>query len=254
MVEIKYGEQYETADLAGKSVREARDQFKAEFGIPDKAKIRLNGKKVKGNLESETCLCDDDKVSFAVSRGKGAFLVGALLLALAATGGVFAFGYITDSTTFTVDVITVDFAAVTANVTSKPAWTPYGFFKGSTGAGSLFNIDTATSGYTGDLTATVSIANGEQLVTVYRVLSLKIEIIGDNGTGVDVNGDGVYDSDNDFAILTLRNGAVDMFISQDAADLYHVNLKSGFYITNVKGLGFTATYEDPQLFMEIAQR
>ncbi len=253
MIEIKYGEQYETVDLTGKSVREARNQFRAEFGIPDKAKVRLNGKKVSGSLEAETCLFDDDKVSFAVSRGRGAFLVGAMLLALAATGGVFAFGYITNSTTLTVATISEDFAAITANTSATPSWTPYGFFKGSTGSGSLFNIDTATSGYTGDLTATVSIANGEQLVEVYRVLAMKIEIVADNGSIVDINGDGNANS-ADFVLLTLRNGAVDMFITQQAADIYHVNLISGFYITNVTGLGFTGGYEDPQLFMEIAQR
>ena len=38
MVEIRYGEHYEMADLAGKSVAQAREQYKQEFDIPDKAK------------------------------------------------------------------------------------------------------------------------------------------------------------------------------------------------------------------------
>lgn len=253
MVEIKYGEQYETADLAGKSVREARDQFRAEFGIPDKAKVRLNGKKVKGGLEVETCLCDDDKVSFAASRGRGAFMVGALLLALAATGGVFAFGYITDSTTINVGDINEDFASVTANNTIVAGWDAYGFFKGTTGFANLFNVDTETSQYPGNLTVTVSIGNGDELVNVYRVLAMKIEVLADNGSNVDINGDGNVTGKDDFALLTLRNGAVDLFITQDVPDLYHVNIKSGFYITNVKA-GLTPGFEDPLIFCEVTQR
>ena len=89
MVEIRYGEQFEISDLAGHTVSEARDHFKSEFGIPDKAKARLNGSKVKAELD--TVLNDDDRLTFAVSRGKGAYLIGALLLALAVTGGLLSF-------------------------------------------------------------------------------------------------------------------------------------------------------------------
>ena len=47
MVEIRYGDQYEVTDLAGQTVNEAREQFRSEFGIPDKARAKLNGSKVK---------------------------------------------------------------------------------------------------------------------------------------------------------------------------------------------------------------
>ena len=80
MVEIRYGDYNEAADLAGQSVAEARQQFKGELGIPEKATARINGRKVKGTLEGETCLNDDDRLTFARTRGKGVFLVGALLL------------------------------------------------------------------------------------------------------------------------------------------------------------------------------
>ena len=101
MVEIKYGDQFEVTDLAGQTVSEAREQFKAEFGIPDKAKAKLNGSKVKSSAEIDTVLNDDDKLTFAVSRSRMPYLVGALLLALAVTGGVFAFGFINATTTIT---------------------------------------------------------------------------------------------------------------------------------------------------------
>src|SRR4030065_959402 len=99
MVEIRYGDQYEVTDLAGQTVCEAREQFKAEFGIPDKAAARLNGSKVKSSAELDTVLNDDDKVTFAVSRSRVPYMVGALLLALAVTGGVFAYGWV--NATFT---------------------------------------------------------------------------------------------------------------------------------------------------------
>ena len=44
MVEIRYSNSNEVADLAGQTVREARKQFKSEFSIPDKAKAKLNGR------------------------------------------------------------------------------------------------------------------------------------------------------------------------------------------------------------------
>lgn len=41
MVEIRYGEQYEAADLAGTSVAEAREWYKSEFDVPERAKTYL---------------------------------------------------------------------------------------------------------------------------------------------------------------------------------------------------------------------
>ena len=98
MVEIRYGDYHEAADLAGLSVAEAREQLKDELGIPKKANAKLNGRKVSGKLESETCLYDEDKLTFTETRSnRGVFLAGALLLALAITGGLFAFTATTDT-------------------------------------------------------------------------------------------------------------------------------------------------------------
>ena len=47
----------------------------------------------------DTVLNDDDKLTFAKSRSTGVYLIGALLLALAITGGVFAAGFINATTT-----------------------------------------------------------------------------------------------------------------------------------------------------------
>ena len=131
MIEIRYGEQYEVTDLAGQTVGEAREQFKSEFGIPDKAKARLNGSKIKSGAEIDTVLNDDDKLTFAVTRSKAPYLVGALLLALAVTGGVFAFGFINATTTLTATTVNSNFADVTVNTTGVAAltWNAFGFFK-----------------------------------------------------------------------------------------------------------------------------
>ena len=187
--------------------------------------------------------------------GKGAYLVGALLLALSVTGGVFAFGLTTASTDFSsVTKSGEDFASVTSNTTTAVSWTPHGKFKGATGGGDLFDVDTQTSGYNGKSTVTVTIANGDELVSVYRVLAMFIKVYGSHGDAVDINGDGNVDSD-DFALLTLSNGAVDLFLSANATgDYYTVKLDSGFYSTNIKGTGWTTDYEQPLLYAEVAQR
>src|SRR4030066_219678 len=88
MVEIRYGDQYEVSDLAGQTVCEARELFKTDLGIPNKAQARLNGSKVKPSAELDTVINDDDKLTFAVSRSRTPLLIGALLLALAVTGSL----------------------------------------------------------------------------------------------------------------------------------------------------------------------
>jgi hypothetical protein len=77
VIEIKFKDQYEVTDLAGRSISEAREQFRKEFGIPDRAVARLNGTRIKSSAEIDTVLNDDDKLTFTVSRGMGAYLLGA---------------------------------------------------------------------------------------------------------------------------------------------------------------------------------
>ncbi|MFC1918240.1 hypothetical protein ACFLXH_06290 [Chloroflexota bacterium] len=253
MVEIKYREFSEIVDLAGLTIAEARKQFKDELGIPDKAQVKLNGRKVNRKLEAETSLCDEDMLTFAEARNKGAFLVATVLLALAITGGAFAYGYTTASTPLSVTASGSDFAAVTVNSSSLPTWTPYGFFKGSiAGPSPIFDVDTWTSQYTGDMVVTVSIANADQLVSVYRVLALKIDAIGGNGSNLDVNGDTTVTA-NDYALLTMGNGSVDLYMG-GAADNITIRVKDGFYVSHIWGTGWTGGYETPLLYAEVAQR
>jgi hypothetical protein len=264
MVEIKFGEYSEIADLAGCTVSEARAQFSREFGIPEKAGAKLNGSKVKGNLEEDVVLNDDDKLTFAVSRGKGAYLVGALLLALAVTGGVFAYGFVNASTTLAgASISDTNFADVSTNSTGvgDVSWSGYGFFKGaisssypdhSSNGTPIFNIDCASSGYTGDLVVTVSLGNADQLAKVYRVMALKLSMASPDGSIIDINESGTADA-NDWVMLTLNNGEVSMF-PEGAANVSTVRVKSGFYITHVFSGGWAAGSKTPDLFCEVAQR
>ena len=256
MVEIRYGEQYEVTDLAGQTVSEAREHFKSEFGIPDKATAKLNGGKVKSSAELDTVLNDDDRLTFAVSRGKGAYLIGALLLALACTGGVFAFGFVNATTSLDVTAISNNFADVSVHAeASSITWTGYGHFKGTiSGPYGLFTVDPDDS-YTGDLVVSVTIGNADELVGVYRLLALKLEMINtsDNAT-IDINEDNTANSTTDWVMLTLNNGEVSMF-PDGTTDSMAVRVKSGFYISHViPHGGFTGGHEDPDLFCEVAQR
>lgn len=261
MVEIRYGDQCEVADLAGQTVSEVREQFRNELSIPNKARAKLNGRKVKSSSELDVVLNDGDKLSFDVAKSKAPFLVGAILLVLAISGGVFATGFINATATLAGTVKNYDFASVSVNTTgiSALSWTGYGSYKGSipiptTNGTPIFNIDTVSSGYTGDLVVTISLGNADQLAKVYRVLALKLTYNTPNGNVADINESGAADA-NDWVLLTLENGSVSMFPKSAASNnVSTVRVASGFYITNVKPLGGFGGSASPNLFCEVAQR
>lgn len=256
MIEIRYGGHSEQADLAGMSVAEARERYGLIFEIPDRAKAYVNGKQVKKDKEPYLRLCDCDELSFK-EGSKVPVLLVALLAALAATGGVFAYTFFTATTTIGVTAAQADFVEVSANMTVS-SWTAPGYFMGSVNTGDLFTIDTQPAGYVGDFVATVYLSNAEQLSKVYRVLVLKLEMYDNVGAAkVDINGDGVVDAvgHDDYALLTLRNGATDMFVTQPAPpSTYNVKLAGGFYRTHIWGTGWTSGHQAPQLLIEVAQK
>jgi molybdopterin converting factor small subunit len=260
MVEIRYKDQHEVTNLAGLTVSEAREKFSAEFGIPDKATAKLNGNKVKGSAEFDTVINDDDKLTFATSKGVGAYLVGAVLLALAVTGSVFAFGFINGTATLNAaGQLKNNFADVTANSTGIAAlsWNAYGYYKGKIDCGptanngtSIFNIDTFNSGYTGDLVVTVSLGNADDLAKAYRQLSLTLVMCDQTGASMDISaGNG-----SNFVILTLDNGSVSMYPTM-SGNMTTVRVKNAFYITHAKpNAGWGNADPSPDLFCEVAQR
>lgn len=261
MVEIRYKENFEVADVAGKSLADIRSDYTAKFGIPDKAKAKLNDRKVGFRQESEIKLRDCDEVRFAVEKGgKGALLAGALLLALATTGGVFAFGYLTNTTTLAVTTGGGDFASVT--VLGGPTWKVFGYQKGTIPAGDLFKISTqptATDNYTGNLAVVVSIANGSDLVKVYRQLSFLLKVRNSADALVDINSDNDSDVDDDYVLLNLDNGSVNLAINQYAgSDNYTISVVKGFYQAHVFPSGTATPWPTdswkPILYADVAQR
>ncbi|MFH0914679.1 MAG: hypothetical protein V1849_05290 [Chloroflexota bacterium] len=251
---ISYRDYTEAAEVAGRTVAEVRSRYQNVFSIPEGTRAMLNGKVVERGKEPEVKLHDSDELAFVhKARSKMPLLVGALLLVMAVTGGLFAYTYVTATSTLSVTATGTDFAAISENTSSPPAWSVHGFLKGSTGTGGLFDVDTATSGYPGDLVVSVSLANTDQLVKVYRVLSFKLEVYDAGNNKVDVNGDSTVNA-KDFVLLTLTNGEANMFITQAAPSFYTIRLVSGFYSSHVWGGGWTSGYEDPLLFAEVAQR
>jgi hypothetical protein len=175
MVEIMYGDHYKQAELAGKSVAEARGQYQDEFGIPDKAQAKLNDKWVKTKREAETCLSDDDQLSFEVKKGgKIPVLAGALLLALAITGGVFAYGFVGGMITFPAGVGLPIFANVTLHTPVGMGNVTAGTWGNITGH-SLANI-TRHANYTGDMTFRVHLVEAGDLARSFQHLNLKMNI------------------------------------------------------------------------------
>ncbi len=248
MVEIRYGDQYEIVDIAGQTVSEAREQFKAEFGIPDKAKAKLNSSKVKSNAEIDTVLNDDDKVTFAVARSRTPFLIGALLLALAATGGVFAFGFLNANVTLSATTHS-DFANVTAN-TDSISFNVWGLLKGSIFANhDLFYIKKNVS-WTGDLVITVTLGNAGELAKVYRAFGLEL-ILEDTNTHVQQS---LGLSQNQIVLLSLDYPSVNLFYS-GASQNVTVKVKNGFYVaTHIGASGIPAGGSaNPEIFCDVTQ-
>lgn len=254
VIEIKIKDNHEAADIAGHSIAEARGLYKAELGIADKAVAVLNGRKIGSAAETLTILKDNDNLEFKTAKGhKAMYLVGALLLAMAVTGGVFAFGY--TNATATINAITqeVNFADVTANTSSTPTWTAHGMQKNQTGSGTLFDVNTGASGYTGDFVATVSLANIDDLTKIYRNLTLSIEVRDSANNLVDINSDNISDN-SDYTILTLENSAVTLNIKQAAPGIYTILLRNGYFICNVGKISWTSSDGTPVLYCELAQR
>jgi hypothetical protein len=247
MVEIRYGDYSEQADLAGKSIAEAREQYKLELGIPDKAIARVNDQNVKKKLESETRLEDNDEVRFVKRSHKGLVLIGAMLLALAATGGVFAATALTQTVTGNITAES-DFVALTTGNT--PSWTAFGKFVGQTGTTSEVFKATPADSFNGDFVILLTITNVDELSEVYQVLNLRFSA--QNGTFTSVT------SSPTAAVLSLEKPVTEIEVTAydsggDGSKYIDIQLDGGFYKSNTDG-GWTPGYEDPDIFCQIVQK
>jgi hypothetical protein len=249
MVEISYGEHYDLADLTGRSIAEVREQYKTEFEIPDQAQAILNDKPLKKKLEDRTSLEDGDELSFEErERSKKPVFVTALMLALAITGGLFAYTWTTASATLSVTPATSDFASVAANTTgiANVTWQPFGRYRGTIPAGNLFDV-TPTTGYNGDLEVTVYLANPDELSSNYRAWLLRLQLI---------DGSNPVDAQMGTQVLSLNNAEASFYwpsANYTPGTTYYVRCTGGSYVgLPWVGTGWPSTY-DPLLFVQVTQ-
>jgi hypothetical protein len=153
----------------------------------------------------------------------GAFrkvLIGALVVALAASATMFAFTYTSASTSITATSGGSDFAAVTANNTVSD-FDVFGSFRGSIGSGNLFSVTPAT-GYTGDLEVSVYLTNLDELSKTYGSFLMKVELTDGAGTPADIEGI--------VKPLTLNNGVVTFLCdSLTPGTTYYIKTTGGIY-------------------------
>jgi hypothetical protein len=239
MVEIIYGEHYKQAELAGKSVAEARGQYQDEFGIPSKAQAKLNDKWVKTKREADTELSDDDQLCFAEKSRKGFILVGALLVALAVTGGVFAYGAITGTI---VGIVTARPVFMNVTPAVAPNWTVFASHTGNiTAHNGTFNM-TAAIGFSGDVVVRASFLNPPTLKQAYNNLVLNMTIR-DAISPFTVRGSG---------LLTLADPEVAIPVGGYAAGAtLRVDIAGGYYVSHHT---WPAGAEDPVFLVTIDHR
>lgn len=251
MIDVRYRERHVIADLAGLSVAEVRQQLREVCGFTDKAIAKLNGKKIKASLEAETLLSDGDELSFTEVRSIASLLmVVALPLALALTYVAFAYGFVNNTATLTINSVDSNFASITGNTPTKSVTKVFGSFKGAIGASDLFYIELAAD-FPGDLVATVSLANVDKLVKCYRVMTLLIEARDSSDNLVDINLDS-YKNDKDYTLLTLSNGAVELHLS--GSDNYNIKLKSGYYVSHIYSSSWSSGETSPIIYCDISHR
>ena len=244
MIEIIYGENSQQADLAGKSVAEVRELYASEFSISDRAKASLNGEPLKKKLEPETKLADGDQLYFEEKSRRGLVVLGALLLTLFITGGLFAYAAITTSTEIGVTAVSADFAEVSENNTLSPAsYTILGRVRGKIGSGNLFDV-TRTSGYTGDIEVNLYLANIDELTQDYSFWMLRLELTDINGSPVD--------KDHGPQVLSLNNASVSFACDNWTETTRYIECEGGSYRALPSDIWSGQAY-DPLIFCQVNQ-
>jgi len=142
------------------------------------------------------------------------------MLALAVTGGLFAYTYTTQSTSITAISKSADFATVSANNTMS-AYNLFGSYRGSIGSGTLFNVTPATD-YSGDIEVNVYLTNADELSKNYGLFLMRLQFQDISNNPADVEGINKP--------LTLRNGVVTFTCDNlTGGDVYHVQCLGGVY-------------------------
>jgi len=132
-------------------------------------------------LEAEIRLEDSDMLSFEEKSRRGLVVLGAFLLTLLITGGLFAYTYTVDTITITTEVAEADFASVTGNMSADLNYDLLGSVSGKIDPGVMFDV-TKDSAYTGDVEVIVSLANADELNKEYRFWMLRLVFSNSTGT------------------------------------------------------------------------
>ena len=151
------------------------------------------------------------------------YFTTALMLALAITGGLFAYAYTTRTTALSVTDAKSDFASVTVNNTVG-SYSIFGSYRGRIPQGNLFAV-TPAANYPGDLEVSVYLDNIDQLSYKYGLLLMRIRFVDSGNSTVDV--DGIQKP------LSLNNGVVTFTASTllAANTTYYIQTTGGVYRT-----------------------
>ena len=204
MVNVIYGEHSRQVELAGKTVVDAREMFESEFDLSDRAQANLNGQWLKKKLEAETGLCDDDELYFEERSRRGLVMLGAFLLTLAVTAGIFAYTATTRTVTIGVTAAGTDFAQVSANNSPSIDYTLLGRHRGTINANTLFNISTVAT--SPDIEVQVYLANPDELSSDYSFWTMRLALQTSDNVSMDMDGiTQVLSLDNPVVIFTSDN-------------------------------------------------
>jgi hypothetical protein len=184
----------------------------------------------------------DDKHS--VKNKRGFYFATALLVALVATGGLFAYAYTTASTSITATSKSNDFATVTVNNTMS-AYNVFGSYRGSIGAGHLFSVKPA-SGYTGDVEVNVYLTNVDELSRNYGLFLMRLEFVDSTNA--------TFDLEKIEKPLTLNNGVVTFLCDNlTGGTTYYVRCVGGVYRAFPWAFLSGTTIYSPNVLCEVVQ-
>lgn len=177
-----------------------------------------------------------------IKRKRLMFFIGALLLTLAITLGLFAYGATTATVTLGVsqedDFVTVTVAG------SPPTWTTWGSYTGRIPSGDLFTV-TPNAGWTGDMSVILRIANAEDLIECYGILVFEIRIRDSTTEPLQV-GTTEY--------LGLGKGGQIYIDFEQTGHIapYTVEVMGGYYVTHSGG--GTSGKQNPTIYCQVLQR
>ena len=132
-------------------------------------------------------------------------MLGAFLLTLAITSGLFAYTQTTLLSTITVTGGTTSYSDVTANAT--PDYVVLGNFRGTIPAAVMFDV-ARDSAYTGDLAIDVYLDHADEMETDYKSWMMRVEFTDAAGNPIDTQAKTeIISLDKPFASFEVDTGA-----------------------------------------------